>query len=89
MADTVRVQVKKPTGTGRRKGWNKVVSRIDDTKQGGYAFEGRFLDERQVDLKVGSVLVGQIPVGSATYGNHWRVGVVSAHGASGKTTHGR
>jgi len=32
---------------------------------------------------------GQIPVGSATYGNHWRVGVVSAHGASGKTTHGR
>ena len=80
MADTVRVQVKKPTGTGRRQGWNKVVSRIDNTKQGGYAFEGRFLDERQVDLKVGSVLVGQIPVGSATYGNHWRVGVVSAHG---------
>ncbi len=26
------------------------------------------------------MLVGQIPVVSATYGNHWRVGVVSAHG---------
>ena len=57
-----------------------MVSRIDDTKQGGHTFEGRCLDERQVELKAGSVLVGQIPVGSATYGNHRRVGAVSAHG---------
>ena len=80
MADTVRVQVPRPSGTGRRKGWNKAVSRVDNTKQNGYAFEGKFLDERQVDLEVGAVLVGQIPVGSARYGNHWRVGMVRAGG---------
>ena len=60
MADTVRVKVEKPRGTGRRVGWNKVVTGIDDAKTGGYAFDGQFLDERQVDLDVGSVLVGQI-----------------------------
>lgn len=80
MADTVRVKVEKPKGTGRRVGWNKVVTRVDDAKTGGYAFDGQFLDERQADLDVGSVLVGQIPVGSASTGNHWRVGVVSIDG---------
>ena len=80
MADTVRVKVEKPRGTGRRVGWNKVVTDIDDAKTGGYAVDVHFLDERQVDLDVGSVLVGQIPVGSASTGNHWRVGVVSIDG---------
>ena len=80
MAETVRVKVRKPRGSGQREGWNKLVSSVDDTKSGGYAFEGRFLDERQEDLKVGSVLVGQIPVGSARSGNHWRSGVVGASG---------
>ena len=83
MAETVRVKVTKPRGSGRREGWNKLVTRVDDTKSGGYAFQGRFLDERQEDLKVGSVLVGQTPVGSAKDGNHWRVGVVGVVGAGG------
>ena len=80
MAETVRVKVTKPRGSGQREGWNKLVSSVDDTKSGGYAFEGRFLDERQVDLALGSVLVGQIPVGSARSGNHWRSGVVDTNG---------
>ena len=67
-------------GQRPERGWNKLLSSIDDTKTGGYAFEGRFLDERQEDLKVGSVLVSQTPVGSAKNGNHWRVGVVGAGG---------
>ena len=80
MAEKIRVKVMKPEGTGRRVGWNKLVTKVDDTKPGGYAFEGKVLDERQVDLEVGSVLVGQIPVGSARSGNHWRSGVVGASG---------
>ena len=80
MADTVRVQIRRPSGTCGRKGWSKVVSSVDNTKQDGYAFEGQFLNEHQVDLEVGSVLVGHIPVGSARYGTEWRVGVVSADG---------
>ena len=85
MAETVRVKVTKPRGSGRREGCNKLLSSIDDTKTGGYAFEGRFLDERQEDLKVGSVLVSQTPVGSAKNGNHWRVGVVGAGGVEWET----
>ena len=80
MADTVRVRLKRPTGTGRRVGWNRLVEGVDDTKSNGHAFEGRFLDERQIDLRIGSVLVGRIPVGSATSGFHWRVGVVGTGG---------
>ena len=80
MTTIIRVRVKKPTGTGRRVGWNRVVSSIDDTKKDGYAFAGHFLDERQVDLEVGSVLVSRMPVGSARSGYHWRVGVVGTGG---------
>ena len=80
MSHTIRVQVKKPTGTGRREGWNRHVTGVDDTRSGAYAFDGQFLDERQVDLTVGSVVVGRIPVGSARYGYHWRVGMVGASG---------
>ena len=80
MTDTVRMRLKRPTGTGRRVGWNRVVSSIDDTKKDGYAFAGHFLDERQVDLEVGSVLVSRMPVGSARSGYHWRVGVVGTGG---------
>ena len=47
---------------------------------GGVCFEGTFLEERQVDLEVGSVLVGQIPIGSAKTGFHWRVGTVTSAG---------
>ena len=81
MTETVRVTEKRPTGSGRRVGWNKVVTEIDTTRQGGYAFRGRFLDERQTDLVVGSVVVSQIPVGSARSGHHWRVGIVTAAGS--------
>ena len=80
MVQTVRVRVMKPRGSGGRVGWTKVVGGVDDTKAGGYAFEGDFLDESQVDLDVGSVLVGHIPVGSARSGSHWRAGVVSTEG---------
>lgn len=84
--ETVRVKVAKPQGSGRREGWNKLVTSVDDTKSGGYAFQGRFLDERQEDLKVGSILVGQIPVGSARDGNHWRVGIVGGGGVEWEAT---
>ena len=86
MAETVRVKVTKPQGSGRREGWNKLVTSVDDTKSGGYAFQGRFLDGRQEDLKTGSILVGQIPVRSAKAGNHWRVGVVGAGGVEWEAT---
>ena len=80
MTTIIRVRVKKPTGTGRRVGWNRVITGVDDTKRDGYAFEGSFLDEHQIDLQVGSVLVSRIPVGSARSGYHWRVGVVGTGG---------
>ena len=80
MPETVRVIVKKPKGSGRRLGWNKLVRRVDPAKSGGHCFEGEFLDEHQVDLGVGSVLVGQVPVGSAKSGHHWRVGTATKAG---------
>ena len=80
MPQTVRVIVKKPRGSGRRVGWNKHVTQIDTTKEGGFCFVGDFLDEREVDLEVGSVLVGRVPVGSAKSGFHWRVGIVTSAG---------
>ena len=76
MTDKIRFTAKKPKGTGRRVGWIKVVSGVDDSKRGGYAFEGQFLKEGQVELEIGSVLVGSFPVGSARSGSHWRAGVV-------------
>ena len=81
MTKVVRVMEMKPTGTGGRAGWNRIVTEIDVSRQGGYAFRGHFLAERQTDLAVGSVVVGQIPVGSARAGFHWRVGVVTAAGS--------
>ena len=80
MPEKVRVIVKRPKGSGRRVGWNKVVRRVDVDKAGGYSLEGELLTERQVDLEIGTVLVGQIPVGSARAGNHWRVGIVTSEG---------
>ena len=35
MPESVRVIVKRPTGSGRRLGWNKHVTQIDTTKVGG------------------------------------------------------
>lgn len=81
MAQTVRVKEKRPTGSGRRVGWNRVFTHVDVSLPGGWAFQGRYLDERQTDLKIGSVVVGQIPVGSVRTGFHWRVGTVTAAGS--------
>ena len=80
MLDKVRVSIQKPTGSGGRIGWNKLVTRVDATQRDGFAFVGTFLGERQVDLIVGDVLVGKIPIGSARTGYHWRVGVVTTNG---------
>ena len=80
MTFTVRVQLKPPTGTGGRVGWNRLVEGVDDSRKDGFAFDGPFLDDRQTDLEVGSVLVSRIPVGSARSGFHWRVGVVGTGG---------
>ena len=70
----------RPRGSGGRKGWNKLVTKVDDQQKGGYRFVGEFLEERQYNLATGAVVVGQIPVGSAKSGNHWRAGVVGSGG---------
>lgn len=82
MADKIRLIVRRPTGSGKRVGWNKLVTGVDRTQTGGFAFLGNFLNEKQMDLSSGDVLVGQIPVGSARSGLHWRVGVVTTNGVA-------
>jgi hypothetical protein len=66
----VRVYIDIPTASGRRKGWWKHVSGVNRTAKGGYAVSGEFLDEGQVDLPVGAVLVRCSPEGSVK--NGWK-----------------
>ena len=80
MVQTVRVKMMKPRGSGRRMGWNKLVTGVDDSQKGGYSLVGEFLEERQYDLATGAVVVGQMPIGSARSGNHWRAGTVGLGG---------
>ena len=83
----VRIKIANDTASGRRTGWTKHVTAVDETKANGYAFEGEFIDDGQHEIDAGSVLISKDPKGSAKNGYHVGcVGIVRADGAIDWTT---
>lgn len=62
------VTIKTEYASGHRKSWWKVVTGIDSTQRGGYAFEGEFLQDGERELPVGSLLLHVTNHGSAKSG---------------------
>lgn len=85
--DTVRVLICNETNSGNRKGWTKHVEEVDQTKDNGYAFIGRFLNNQEYDLPVGAVLVQKNPMGSVKSGYHEGVCLVVQQDGSLKQIH--
>ena len=78
---SIRIRYEVPVGSGRRRGWGKVVTSVDTTKTNGYAFEGEFLGDGEVDLPLGTVIVEKYPAGSVKNSYwQWTVGRVSEAG---------
>jgi len=67
------IEIRNETNSGRRTGWTRRVTAVDVTKSNGYAFEGEFLNEGEVDLNPGDVLIQKNPMGSVK--NAWHEGV--------------
>ena len=61
----IRRTFTKPTGSGRRVGWLKIVTGIDRSQKNGYALQGEFLNEGEQEVPAGSVVVCCAPAGSA------------------------
>ena len=79
---TVRIKLDRPVASGRRKGFNKHVTAVDQTKRTGYAFEGDFLpDNEEVDISVGALIIQKTPTGSVkNISWTWEFGRVKADG---------
>jgi hypothetical protein len=76
-----RLKIVNERASGNRKGWTKLVTGIDKTKNGGFAFEGELLNEQEYDLNFGSVLVQKNPQGATK--NGWYSGNVFVVGEDG------
>lgn len=72
-SDIVIVNIKRHSNSGNRKSWLKTVKSIDDTKRGGYAFNGDFLDTGEHELRVGEIVIECYPCGSVK--NGWNEGI--------------
>lgn len=65
LGETVRHVLDAPLGSGRRRGFHKLVHDVDLDVANGYAFVGEFLpDGRQCDIPLGALVVRKRPVGS-------------------------
>lgn len=62
------ITIKTEYASGNRKSWWKVVTSIDASQRGGYAFDGEFLQEGERELPVGSLLLHVTHHGSAKNG---------------------
>ena len=74
MSKKIRLKVSHQLASGNRKGWAKLVTSVDPSKDNGYAFAGEFLQEREYDFREGDVVVRQTPEGSVK--NRWNSGRV-------------
>lgn len=78
---TVRVTIENKIESGKRKGWSRWVTRVDQGKRNGYAFDGSFLDDGEHDLPEGAIVIQKNPEGSVK--NEWFSGVVFRVTANG------
>lgn len=62
------VTIKTEYASGNRKSWWKVITGIDASQRGGYAFEGEFLQEGERELPVASLLLHVTNHGSVKNG---------------------
>lgn len=62
------VTIKTEYASGNRKSWWKIITDIDASQRGGYAFGGDFLSEGERELPVGSLLLHVTHCGSANRG---------------------
>ena len=80
-----RVRIAVGTNSGRREGWIKHVTNVDNSKTNGYAFGGMFLNAGSlVDMPEGAVLVCCDPEGSVK--NNYKSGSVRIVRRSGEFT---
>ena len=64
-----RVRIKTYHNSGGRTSWTKTLTKIDHSKNNGYAFVGKFLTNyAEYDLEIGTVLISCNPEGSAKSG---------------------
>jgi hypothetical protein len=78
----VRVTIVNESNSGRRRGWTKWVQSVDKSKRNGFAFAGVFVNESEIDLPVGAVLVQKNPQGSVK--NGWDSAECFTLGSDGK-----
>lgn len=73
----ITINIKTEYTSGNRKSWWKLVTGIDSSQRGGYAFEGDFLSEGEHELPQGSLLLHVTHGGSVKngcqYGNLFTV----------------
>lgn len=62
----VRILVEIGEESGGRRGWVKHVTRIDESKDDGFAFEGEFLREGTREVPEGALILDCWPTGSRT-----------------------
>ena len=60
--------IKTEYASGNRKSWWKLVTSIDATQRGGYAFDGEFLSDGERELPVGALLLHVTHCGSVKNG---------------------
>ena len=61
----MRITFHEGSFSGRRKAWYKVCTGVDRKGKGGYAIIGDFIEcGKQIDLPLGTVVVGCDPAGS-------------------------
>jgi hypothetical protein len=68
MSNKITVTIKTEYASGGRKSWWKHVKSIDSAQRGGYAFDGDFLNEGEVELQEGSLLLHVTNCGSVKNG---------------------
>ena len=63
--NTHRLRLPRLVASGRREGWYKEVTDVDQSKTNGYAFGGRFIPaDQEIDLEIGTIIVRNRAKGS-------------------------
>jgi len=76
-----RISLTAPRASGNRRGFYRVVKHVDQSKKDGFAFDGFFVGESEMDVEIGAVVVRKTPTGSVkNWGVEWAVGVVQEDG---------
>lgn len=62
----VRIKLIQKTASGARKSYSKIVTAVDSSRSGGYAFIGKPI-RGEVDVQVGAIVITVIPTGPLSF----------------------